>query len=256
MKNILNEQMTQIKNSVRKEPKQARTEIVFLSHKASMSDSIESIYMTAKSDPDTDAYWIPIPYYDLKIDKSFTKMHYEGEEYYKSSIECTDWRDYDIEARRPDVIFTFTPYDHLGRMTSVHPDFQCRKLRDITGLLVNVPYFFSTGAEKAPFTKCSGIVYSHLVVLQSDEVKQAYIRDYIELEKKGFSRAVYGSPRDKFVVLGSPKYDTGNAGESIFKYVKTLHLINTGAENNEHSFTFPRRSRSKNEYSRKTEAVS
>jgi len=206
-KNALAKGLLRIENSVKNELKSTRFEVVFLSYKASMSDSIESIYTVAKDDPNCDAFWIPVPYYDCKPDGTFGTMHYEGAEYYKDSIECTDWREYDIEARRPDAIITFMPYDELGHVTSIHPDFYCMRLREFTELLVYVPYFVTGDEIAQPYTKCPGVMYSHLIAVQSESIRQCFIRDYKELEKLGYSREVYGAPEDKFVVLGSPKFD-------------------------------------------------
>lgn len=41
-----------------------RKEVVFLPYKASMWDSLESVYLAAKEDEECDAYVIPVPYYD------------------------------------------------------------------------------------------------------------------------------------------------------------------------------------------------
>jgi hypothetical protein len=172
-----------------------------------MSDCIKTIYLAAKADPMCDTFWIPVPYYERNPDGSLGKMHYEGADHYEEGIECIDWQEYDIKTRRPDVIFTFSPYDDLGVLTSIHPDYYCEKLRDLTDLLVYVPYFVTTGAITDAYTQCAGVLQAHLVVLESEEVKNAYVRDYMEFEKHGYSRTVYGHPKDKFVVLGSPKYD-------------------------------------------------
>jgi hypothetical protein len=199
--------LLRVENSVKSELKPTRFEIVFLSYKASMCDSIESIYTAAKDDPSCDVFWIPIPYYECNPDGSLGVMNFEWQEYYKPHIECTDYRDYNIEERHPDVIITFAPYDNLGHMTSIHPDFYCKRLRELTELLVYVPYFVTNEDIGAPFTKCPGVMFSHLVVVQSEAVRQCYIRDYKELEKIGYSRDIYGAPEDKIVALGSPKFD-------------------------------------------------
>ena len=52
-----------------------RKEIVFLPYKASMWDSLESVWKAADADPECDAYVIPIPYYDKNPDGSFREMH-------------------------------------------------------------------------------------------------------------------------------------------------------------------------------------
>ena len=199
--------LLRIENSVKNDLKPTRIEMVFLSYKASMSDSIESIYMAAKEDPNCDVYWIPIPYYNRNPDGTLGTMHCEGQDYYKPSIECTDWQDYNIEERNPDVIFTFAPYDDLGHVTTVHPDFYCKRLRELTYMLVYVPYFVTSEAIGPPFTKCAGIMFSHLSIVQSEPIRQCYIRGYKELEKIGYSREIYGVPEDKILALGSPKFD-------------------------------------------------
>jgi len=200
--NQLKKHLVKIENSVKQELKPNRTEIAFLSYKASMSDSIESIYHAAKSDSSCDAYWIPIPYFDRKPDGSFGAMHFEGADCYSANIKCTDWREYDLEAHRPDVIFTFAPYDEGNYVTSVHPDFYCSRLRGLTGLLVYVPYFVIADVVAGYFCTVAGCVFAHKVVVQSEQIRQQYIKYYEEAYSDRFGR-----PEDKFVALGSPKFD-------------------------------------------------
>jgi len=201
--NPLMKHLTTIVNSVKAELKHNQIEIAFISYKASMSDCLESIYLEAKKDPECDAYWIPVPYYDRNPGGTFGTVHFEGQEYYRDEIECTNWRDYDIEARRPDVIFTFNPYDANNYLTSVHPDFYCERLRGFTDLLVYVPYFVALWSEIGDhYIKSPGCLYAHRVILQSDNIRNAYLRVHKESYGNNF-----GKPEDKFVVLGSPKLD-------------------------------------------------
>ena len=206
-KNAIGEKQLQshlgkVERSVKSELKPYRIEIAFLSYKASMSDSIESIYLAAKDDQGCDAYWIPIPYYERSADGSVGRMLYEGAEHYAGNIECTDWREYDIEARRPDVIFTFNPYDAGNYVTSVHPDYYCKRLRGLTDLLVYVPYFVLVDDVPDHFCTTAGCVYAHRVVLQSEKIRETYARVFSETYGNKFGR-----PKDKFVALGSPKFD-------------------------------------------------
>ena len=108
---VLHKHLIKIENNINYKLKSNKIEIIFLSYKASMSDSIETIYLATKNDPNCDAYWIPIPYYSRNSDGSFGEMHYEDSVYYGKNIECTDFREYDIKERHPDVVFTFNPYD-------------------------------------------------------------------------------------------------------------------------------------------------
>ena len=62
----------------------AGKEVLFLPYQVSMWDALESVWMAAKEDPDTDCYVVPIPYYDLRPDDSLGELHYDG---FRSSME-------------------------------------------------------------------------------------------------------------------------------------------------------------------------
>jgi len=200
--NALRKQLVKIENSVKQELKPDRTEMVFLSYKAAMSDALETIYLAAKADPDCDAFWIPIPYLELMPGGTAKQMVYEGAEYYPDYIKCTDWQQYDIEARQPDAIFTFAPYDAHNYVTSVHPNFYCERLRGLTDMLCYVPYFVVDDDVPEHFATLAGCVYAHMVVVQSEKVRKTYIRAFANAYGNRF-----GKPEDKFVALGSPKFD-------------------------------------------------
>ncbi|MDR2547869.1 MAG: CDP-glycerol glycerophosphotransferase family protein [Lachnospiraceae bacterium] len=168
-----------------------------------MSDSIETIYLAAKADSGCDAYWIPVPYFDKNADGMLGEMHYEGQEHYPDYLECTDWQHYDIEARHPDVIFTFAPYDAGNYVTSVHPLFYCERMRKLTDCLVYVPYYVA-GEQPIPesFPIVAGCVFAHKVILESEKMRSFFVEEF----RKTFGNQL-GKPEDKFVALGSPKYD-------------------------------------------------
>lgn len=200
----LKKHLFKIENCIKDELKPDRIEISFLSYIASMSDSIESIYLAAKDDPNCDAYWIPIPWFERNSDGSLGTLHFEGSECYSNNIECTDWQQYDIAARHPDVIVSFAPYDAINYVTTVHPDFYFERLRNLTDLLVYVPYFVVD--ENAPlpehFCTLPGCVYAHKVIVQSEKIRDIYIHTF----KKAYGNKL-GKPEDKFIALGSPKFD-------------------------------------------------
>ena len=202
-KKNLQKQFAKVQNTANSELK-PRIEMAFISYKASMSDSLESIYLAAKADPDCDAYWIPVPYYefDRSTDTPAAHLRYEGAEFYGSQFEITDWQTYSIEARRPDVIFTFNPYDDNNRVTSIHPDFYCKRLRELTELLVYVPYFVGLDDVSEDFCVTPGSIFAHKVIVQSEKIRDTYIR----VIKEQFGNQL-GSLENKFVALGSPKFD-------------------------------------------------
>lgn len=77
---MLKKQLIKIENSVKSDISVIR-EIVFLPYKASMWDSMESIYLAAKEDENTRAVVVPISYYEKNPDGSLGTMHYEIDQY-------------------------------------------------------------------------------------------------------------------------------------------------------------------------------
>lgn len=188
-----------------------RKEVVFLPYKASMWDSLESVWMAAEEDGDCDAYVIPIPYYDRRPDGTFDKYHYEGGEM-PDYVPVTHYEDYDIQKRHPDVIFIHNPYDHCNYVTSVEPRFYAKELKEYTDELIYIPYFVlaepdpdNEEAVKAMSHFCTvpGVLYADKVIVQSENMRQIYIDvlsgEYGEETRKGWEHKILG--------LGSPKYD-------------------------------------------------
>jgi len=183
----------------------ANKEVLFLPYKASMWDSLESIYLAAKEDPNWDAFVMPIPYYDRK-DGKFTEQHWEIN--YPKNIQLIDFRKYNIEERHPDIIFIHNPYDSYNLVTSVHPDFYSERLRKLTDCLVYVPYFVGDGIYVGEhFCTVPGCLFAHKVIVQTEEERKIYISKYKEFAKKNKTLERFDQIGDKFLALGSPKLD-------------------------------------------------
>jgi len=213
----LRKQLIKIENSVKNDII-ARKEIAFFPYKASMWDSLESVYLAAKEEPDCDAYCIPIPYYDLKPDHSFGEMHYEGNQYPKN-IEITNWQAYSFEERRPDEIYIHNGYDNWNLVTSVHPRFYSANLKKYTEKLIYIPYFILGEIEPdnqeaidgmKHFCFMPGIINADKVIVQSEKMKQIYVNEYLKAAKaNGFTGKHLDKEylNQKFLGLGSPKID-------------------------------------------------
>lgn len=198
------------KESMEKDIK-VRKEVVFLPYKASMWDSLESVWVAADTDPECDAYVIPIPYFDRKADGNFGEMHYEGDEY-PQNVPVIDYHFYDFATRRPDMIYIHNPYDEHNTVTSVHPFFYAKNLKKYTDNLVYIPYFVLgevNPQSKAAldgiehFVMTSGVLQADTVILQSEDMRQAYIevlcREVGEHTREIWEKKIKGT--------GSPKYD-------------------------------------------------
>ena len=211
----LMQKLVKASNSIRNDIK-IKTEAVFLPYKASMWDSLESVWKAADADPDCDTYVIPIPYFDKNPDGSFREEHYEGDQYPKY-VPITRYDSYNLEARRPDVIYIHNPYDECNYVTSVHPYFYCKNLRKFTDKLVYIPYFIlreiDPGNQAAidsikHFCFTPGTIYADQVIVQSENMRQIYINEYIKAAKEmglggeHVDRIFLGK---KFLGNGSPK---------------------------------------------------
>ena len=213
----LKKQLLRIENSVKNDIP-VRKEVVFFPYKASMWDSLESVYLAAKEDPECDAYCVPIPYYDRNPDRSLGQMHYEGNEYPKN-IEVIDWQSYNFEERKPDVIYIHNPYDDWNLVTCVHPRYFSSNLKKYTEKLVYIPYFVlqeiepddqGTIDQMKHFIWTPGVINADKVIVQSEKMKQIYVNEYLKAAQENGLQGNHLDRKyleEKFLGLGSPKID-------------------------------------------------
>lgn len=186
-----------------------RKEVVFLPYKASMWDSLESVWKATDADPECEAYVVPIPYYDKNPDGTFREFHYEGD-LYPDYVPITRYEEYNLAERHPDVIYIHNPYDDLNFVTSVDPQYYSDKLRECTDELVYIPYFVLSDNEVTAesvkkFCLTKGVVNADKVIVQSEAVKQAYVH---ALEEFNGEEDLNGKKwREKILGLGSPKIE-------------------------------------------------
>ena len=196
----------EIKNSALADIVIDKIEVVFLPYKASMWDSMESIWEEAKLDPSCEIYVVPIPYYEMIQGKASGALQCERG-LYPEYVSTTDWREYDIEKRHPDIIYIHNPYDEINLITQVHPAFFSKRIRAYTDLLVYVPYFVSVGDVAKHLCVTPGTLYADVVMVQSEQIRKTYITEFQEFEKKNNCVGKFGDVNLKFIALGSPKFD-------------------------------------------------
>lgn len=199
--------LIKLNNKLRQDIPEDKKEVVFLPYKASMWDSLESVWKAASEDPLCDAYVVPVPYYDRNPDGSFGEMHYEGREY-PDYVPIASWKEYIIAERRPDVIYIHNPYDDCNYVTSVHPAFYSYELRKHTDMLVYIPYFVAINDNvERHFCTTSGVLYAHKVIVQSEKTREIYIEELHKYEEENNCKGALGNIEEKIVAGGSPKFD-------------------------------------------------
>lgn len=207
-------QLNQLRHGITYDLPDDRREVVFLPYKASMWDSLESVWKAADADENCDAYVIPIPYFDKNPDGSFHEIHYEGDQYPKY-VPVTKYDEYDLEERRPDAIYIHNGYDSYNIVTSVHPFFYSDHLKKFTDCLVYIPYFVL--AEPDPenddvvksishFCTVPAVFHADRVIVQSEAMKQVYVKALMEATND-HSDAARMYWNNKIEGTGSPKLD-------------------------------------------------
>lgn len=188
-----------------------KTIICFLPYKASMWDSLESVWKAADEDSECDAYVIPIPYFERNADGTLGEMHYEGD-LYPSYVPITSYEEFDLEEIRPDRIFIHNPYDEYNRVTSMHPNFYSKKLKKYTENLIYIPYFVLGEVDieneeavesMSHFCKVPAVLYADKVIVQSEQMKQVYVKVLTKWQGEDTKQKW----EEKILGLGSPKID-------------------------------------------------
>ena len=201
--------------------KEMKKEVVFLPYNASMWDSLESVWMAANEDENYNAYVVPIPYYDLDEKRAFKEYHYEGD-LFPEYVPITHYTEYDLSLRCPDMIYIHNPYDNFNYVTSVDPEYYASNIKKYTDKLVYIPYFILDEIEPEEEEKIEeikhfcflpGTIYADKVIVQSENIRQIYINEYLKEAAKQGMTVTRKELEEKFLGLGSPKLDKVSSTE-------------------------------------------
>jgi len=184
---------------------------LFLPYKASMWDSLESVWMKANEDPNCTAIVIPIPYFDKNPDGSVKQMHYEGNDY-PDNVPVVSFENFDFMGVHPDEVYIHNPYDDWNYVTSVHPYFYTDNIKKFTDKLIYIPYFVLAEPDVdnpdvleslKGYVLSKGVVNADEVIVQSEQMREAYIRilstQFGEDTRPSWERKIKGT--------GSPKVE-------------------------------------------------
>lgn len=175
-----------IKNKVK-----MKSEVVFFPYKASMWDSLESIWKAALADPGIKTYVVPIPYFDINPDGSAGEMHYEGD-LFPEDVPVISYLEYDVRSRKPDAAYIHNPYDEYNMVTTVDPHFYSHELKKYVDRLIYVPYYATSGGMSENQKSLSAYRYVDYIVAQAPYFRR-FFASYI--------------PDKKLLYMGSPKFD-------------------------------------------------
>ncbi len=225
----LQQQAGEIRKKILTELPPDRYEIVFMPYNASMWDSMESIWQAAKDDPQCDAYVVPLPYYNRNADKQAEELCYDGDKF-PEYLSVIHFDMYELDARKPDVIYIHNPYDQYNYVTSIHPRYYSDELKKSTDMLVYVPYFVTDGTISDDFVAVRAVKYADRIIVQSEGVRKSYLK-YVKADRV----AALGSPKiDKIVHAKKQEYSLSAswqeriAGRKVVFYNTNLFNIIRG----------------------------
>ena len=197
-----------------------KKEMVFLPYKASMWDSLESVWRAAYEDKDNClAYVIPIPYCDRNPDGTAKEWHCERDLFPKD-VPTLDWQEVDLKTMHPDVIFYHYPYDNCNRVTSQDEAYYSSNLKECADKLIYIPYFvlgepefdyedpekadevLEAEEEWSSYILEPGIFNADYSIVQSEAMKKVYVN--VLTRHTNASREYW---EEHILGLGSPKYD-------------------------------------------------
>ena len=157
-----------------------------------MWDSLESIWHAAFEDKEyCNTYVIPIPYADLTPDRKVSKWHCEIDLFPKN-VPVLDYKKVNLKKIKPDVIFIHNPYDGYNLVTSVDSAYYSSNLKELTKLLIYVPYYATTGLMSEGQKYMPSYNNSDYIIIQSEAMRSF------------FDSSI---PAEKLLPFGSPKFD-------------------------------------------------
>ncbi|MBO6298437.1 MAG: LicD family protein [Lachnospiraceae bacterium] len=170
--------------SIREELRDKR-EILFLSFRSDLWNAFDAEYQKAVKDPDNHVTVMPIPFYDKDVTGNVGEMHFDTKGY-PGSVPITDYREYDISARYPDVIYTMNAYDAYNYSYTLPAAYYTSELKKYTTQLIYIPYFklgeYTREDQKLRqttryFVKIPGLMHADKVYLESAEIRELYLEE-------------------------------------------------------------------------------
>ena len=181
--------------------------VVFMPYKASMWDSLESVWRAADKDKRCEAVVVPITYYELDSNRNPAKRVNEREEF-PEYVPVVNDEEYDLENDRPDIIYIHNPYDDTNLVTRVESRYYSWNLKKYCEKLVYIPYYkWVDGVSSTSFK--SAMYYADYTVQSSDDAVRRCIEAFPEYAKElGLETIeIRNIMENKLINLGSPEVD-------------------------------------------------
>ena len=159
-----------------------RREILFLPYRADLWWTMEEAYEEMKADPLNHVVVMPLPFFDRDAIGNLTELHYDIDGY-PDGLELTDYHDYDIRAKHPDMIYIQNAYDKYNYTSMLPPEYFTSKIKKYTEELIYIPPFrigkFDPDDKKLYkttlyFLKMPGVINADKVLLETEQMCELY----------------------------------------------------------------------------------
>ncbi len=175
--------------------------IMLFPYMAAMWDSLYGAYIKANEENNCTVMVVPIPYFEKNKDGTIGNMHYE-KDLFDKQLPIYDYDKLEYSKIHPEEVYIHNPYDEFNFVTTVHPFFYCKNIKNFTDKLIYIPYFVHyNDVVKEHFCVLPGTVQADEVWLQSENVRKKYIKYYKE-------QIPNATDADKFIVVKSSKLNT------------------------------------------------
>lgn len=181
--------------------------VVFMPYKASMWDSLESIWMAADKDERCEALVVPITYYELDKNKKPIKKVNERDRFPKY-VNVVNDEEYDLENDLPDIIYIHNPYDDTNLITRVDSRYYSWNLKKYCEKLVYAPYYKWIDGISSPILSNFSCFVDYLILGSDSAVSDCKKHlgesaDILKLDREYFEKMV----SNKLIGIGSPYVD-------------------------------------------------
>lgn len=175
--------------------KDVKREIVFLPHSLQAFSSIRPMVDAFLREEGIEVKIMPIPYYDVLLDGSFSEPHDEGGAF-PEGYPITDYTKYSFAEELPDSIVLCSPYDAFNASWTVDPFFYSKNMQRFTSKLIYIPWFVTDEIDpKDPedgkafynmryYVTVPGVFHADYTLVQSEGMKAAYLEKISEFLKQ------------------------------------------------------------------------
>lgn len=173
----LDRELEIIRNSL-KQDIPTRTEVVFLSYRASRWKDMEELWKQVQQYADCHVVVMPIPYFDKNPDGSLGKQ-YDEENLLPDTVETVSYKEYHLQEERPDILFFQNPCDRDNKTISVAPEFNTDRMKQYVNCLVCI--LDEEQKNKPDIIRTTGMFNADLIFVSSERTRNTVIKNLTEL---------------------------------------------------------------------------